>query len=261
MGVANLLERIAPRVLWRHRIASWPIDTGEDEARLLPQLVTRSQLAIDIGAAEGAYTAWLVPLAARVVAFEPRPAAARRLARMFAHTSLVTVEAVALSDGEGSVALRVARDGEFLSTIEHRNALTGRGEIDTVLVARRPLDSFDYRDVGFIKIDVEGHELAVLRGAAGTIARDRPNLLIEAEDRHCPGAVGSVRRWLDGLSYRGFFLVAGVPKPLEAFDTVVHQNVDNLDADSHRRGVYINNFIFVPRERRPPAPFDQATDA
>lgn len=41
------------------------------------------------------------------------------------------------------------------------------------------IDSLGLENIGFIKIDVEGHELACLRGAAETIRRDRPTLLVE----------------------------------------------------------------------------------
>lgn len=41
------------------------------------------------------------------------------------------------------------------------------------------IDSLGLENVGFMKIDVEGHELACLRGAAQTIRRDRPTLLVE----------------------------------------------------------------------------------
>lgn len=49
----------------------------------------------------------------------------------------------------------------------------------TLGVPLRTLDSFELSDVGFIKIDAEGHELQVLQGASATITLCKPNLLIE----------------------------------------------------------------------------------
>jgi hypothetical protein len=48
------------------------------------------------------------------------------------------------------------------------------------------LDDFHPDDIGLVNIDVEGHELAVLRGAADTFARNRPTVLVEAEEHHHP---------------------------------------------------------------------------
>ena len=50
------------------------------------------------------------------------------------------------------------------------------------------LDSLNLRDVDFVKIDVDGNELAVLRGATALLARDRPALFIELESRIQPVA-------------------------------------------------------------------------
>jgi FkbM family methyltransferase len=51
-----------------------------------------------------------------------------------------------------------------------------------ITVECKPIDSFDIENVGFIKIDVEGHELNVLKGIASLLARDKPTLIIEIWD-------------------------------------------------------------------------------
>ena len=43
--------------------------------------------------------------------------------------------------------------------------------------------NFDYK-IGFIKIDVEGHELDIINGAKKLILENKPNLLVEIEERH-----------------------------------------------------------------------------
>jgi hypothetical protein len=92
-------------------------------------------------------------------------------------------------------------------------------------------------------VDVEGHELAVFRGAAGILARDRPVLLFECEARHLGNrAPSEVFDFLAALGYSGSFFGPGGPRPLAEFDTAVHQ----------RRGPgrfwkapgYVNNFLF-----------------
>lgn len=62
--------RVAPRVVWRRRAKTWGFDPSEDESILLPTLASKSRISIDVGAALGTYTALLIPLSRRVVAFE-----------------------------------------------------------------------------------------------------------------------------------------------------------------------------------------------
>ncbi len=72
--------------------------------------------------------------------------------------------------------------------------------------------------MGFIKIDVEGHELAVLRGAEGLLRACHPALLIEASDEHRPGALESIRAFLEPLGYRGYVAENGRMRPVEPSD-------------------------------------------
>src|SRR5712691_7165042 len=153
------LEMIAPRLLWRYRIRRWDIDTGEPEERLLAQLCRRSLCTIDVGAANGTYTAHSLVRSSRVIAFEPRPEAALHLRNMFG-TRLVLVEEVALSDADGEIAMKIPVRGPMLATIEEMNTLQSAPLDRSVTVKTRRLDSYKFASVGFIKIDVEGHEAA-----------------------------------------------------------------------------------------------------
>ncbi len=214
---------------------------GEPELRLLPRLCQRQEVALDVGANYGVYTWHLRRWTNEVVAFEPQPVAAAFLRRAFG--SRVRIEEVALSDERGEVVLRVPDDRilDGCATIEPSNALA---DISTsvVRVSRRRLDDYGFNRVGLIKIDVEGHELAVMRGGAELIARDRPSLIVEAEDRHRPGALSSVHSHLGALGYRGLFLNDGRLLPLEDLG---FEAGDGLGARAAARG--INNFIFIGR--------------
>ena len=97
----------------------------------------------------------------------------------------------------------VVMDG--CATIEEQNRLSTQN-VEEISVPTRRLDSYQFDTVGFIKIDVEGHELKVLEGAEAILHRDRPNLLIEAEDRHRPNAVGSVIDYLKPFGYSVYCL-------------------------------------------------------
>ena len=54
----------------------------------------------------------------------------------------------------------------------------------TVMIETRTLVSFNFTNVGFLKIDVEGFERTVLNGARDHIARARPTILVEMEEGH-----------------------------------------------------------------------------
>jgi FkbM family methyltransferase len=160
--------------------------------------------AIDVGANVGLFT---VPLAravgprGRVVAIEPD---AENVARLEANLRLnrlgnVLVERVAAGDGDGEIELHLANDPAFHSTVEVH---AGRGVGRALRVPVTRLDTIWMRlgrpAVSAIKVDVEGAELAVLRGAETLVRETRPALLLEASE-------GERRRALtEWLAERGY---------------------------------------------------------
>jgi hypothetical protein len=100
--------------------------------------------------------------------------------------------------------------------------------------------------VALLKIDVEGAELAVLRGAERILRSDGPLLVFECENRHLPhGHVGDIFAILEGLGYEGSFVCRHRLVPISEFDAAVHQRQDG--EWFWKRKDYCNNFIF----RRP----------
>jgi hypothetical protein len=98
--------------------------------------------------------------------------------------------------------------------------------------------------VAFIKCDVEGHELAVFRGARGLLASQGPALLFECEARHL--AADGMRQVFDfllGLGYSGAFFADRGLVPVAQFDPAVHQRSDG-ERFWDRPG-YCNNFLFT----------------
>ncbi len=178
--------------------------SGEPELRRLEEWVPRDRIALDVGANGGVYSWQLVRLARQVHAFEPQPELAARL-RLAVPEAVV--HALALSDRDGEAELRIPAVGKVAyagwSTIEPDNRLEALrcSGVRSIRVPSRCLDSLGLDDVGFVKVDVEGHELAVLRGAERTLARCHPILLLEAEDRHRANAVESVRDFLAEVGY------------------------------------------------------------
>jgi hypothetical protein len=105
------------------------------------------------------------------------------------------------------------------------------------------IDDLDYKDIGFIKIDVEGHEKSVLEGAQETLARDRPNLFVENEFTHAGAGVTDVFDMMKALDYDGFALIDGVFSNISRLSLEEHQ----INAERGSQGSYVKNFIFIPK--------------
>jgi FkbM family methyltransferase len=218
----------------------------EQELGLLPFIVDPGRLAIDVGANSGVYVHELLRLGAPVLAVEANPGFAAHLRRYYGRRA--RIEQAAASDSPGEVRLRIPRVNLGLATVAASNALSG-SDYDEVSVPAVTLDGLAARPVGFVKIDVEGHELAVLKGGAAMLRRDRPAILIEAEERHRAGAVESVRALLEPMGYRGFMLDGGRLVSIDRFDPHRDQAFDPGDLAllnaGRYPGRYINNFLFV----------------
>ena len=235
----------------------------ESEIELLPFLVDPERQAIDVGANIGRYTLPLSRRAAHVHAFEPHPRLAAVLRATF--PSRATIYEAAASDRNGMTQLHIpfvdGREDQGIASVE-TGAFddTFEGSFGSLDVRALTLDSLSDCNIGFIKIDVEGHELSVLQGAEKLLARWRPTVLVEVEERHSPGALGRVTAFFDALNYRGFFLFDSALRPLSEFlpDMQNPLLLRVLDAGAPRKAIpYVNNFIFIPDE----ASLDQRIDA
>ncbi|MGV7972645.1 methyltransferase [Mycobacterium kansasii] len=251
--LAPVVKAVAPRLFWRRKYRLLQrLDESSRDARLAASLCDPNRISLDIGADVGDVTIAMLPASRSVIAFEPRPAQARDLTAMFAAVgAAVRVEAVALSDRAGVMAMRVVESEPGRSTIDTDNVLSDviGGDVQNIDVPVKRLDDLQLDDVGLIKIDVEGHELAVLRGAVDTLRRNRPAILVEAEERHRPGAVAEITTLLTGLGYTGYFELDDVRRRVEEFDPTQHQNPANIGGRENlwaAHGVYVNNFVFVP---------------
>ena len=101
-----------------------------------------------------------------------------------------------------------------------------------ITIQTRKLDDISINNkVGFIKIDVEGHEKNVIRGGKSLIYKDRPVMLIEIEERHTSKPIKETINFINEMNYECFYLLES--KLI---------NIKNLDGKSVG-----NNFIFLPK--------------
>lgn len=197
----------------------------QHELRLLRRTLESGGDFVDVGAHIGMYSIsaaiWLRGRG-RVLAFEPNPIARRQLLVNLALNGCdnVTVSDRAVAERSGEALLHVpsSADPSFSSLAGGRFA-----EGEPVKVTTTTLDAEVEAAAlrpAFVKIDVEGGELAVLAGAAQTLAA-HPALLIEVG----PSSAEQVETELRSLGYRSFVVtrrrlepgLAGVEGYVNAF--------------------------------------------
>lgn len=241
------IERILP---YRHALRlrlfmQKRMDMLEPETKLLKLLLSSGDHVIDVGTNAGIYTYLMSQIGCRVESFEPLTYYSRLLRS--ADFPNVAVHDVALSDSRGKGVIHIpiinGQPRRTRASIEEASDETVSQEIEFV-----PLDDFGFTDVSFIKIDVEGHELAVLRGGRATIERSRPVMLVEIEQHRLTGcSMHDVFSWFEDLGYEGFFYRKGVRCALNEFD--VAQDQASVDS-TYKSSSYINNFIFLLAGRK-----------
>lgn len=187
---------------------------GEIEWRLIRQICGKADNVIEVGANIGTHTVALAKHVApgRVLAVEPQPYIFQCLCANVALNSLQNVDTFngGCSDEQGWLSLPTvdySRPGNFGGIALGRD---GEKKIPT----RKLDDLADYRSVRLIKIDVEGMEIEVLRGAKGIIERMKPALYLE-NDR--PARSEALINLLFELDYRLWWHTPRLFNPLNYF--------------------------------------------
>ncbi|MFS0737029.1 FkbM family methyltransferase [Sphingomonas sp. 1P06PA] len=228
------------------RVLQYELAHGEPELALIPLLCDDAHDFLDVGANDGAYALHALGYCRHVYAVEANPALAAPLRRVLAPRG--TVVAKALSDHEGMARLSIPMlNGRDVAT---RSSLQGDAnpgfasrEVDVPLTT---IDALGLDAVNLVKIDVEGHELAVLQGGRATLDQLHPICIVECEERHNVGGVARMASFFSTLGYQGHFLHRGALRPFEAYDPATFQRVDQIKGVGAARSAdYVNNFIFA----------------
>lgn len=182
---------------------------------LFERLAAVSEVIVDVGANIGVYTcvgASRVPHGGRLIAFEPVPANTRFLMANAARNGLaerVITEAMAVGDEDGTATIYLSR-----KIGHHSLAAANAGEWEQSLTV--PLISLDsyfqtrrIRPPDIIKVDTEGFDGHVLRGARRLIERSRPALFTEYAPSHLENCGFEPVEFLDSVFsvYPNVFLI------------------------------------------------------
>jgi FkbM family methyltransferase len=157
------------------------------------QFIRPGALAFDVGANVGNRSKIFRSIGARVVAFEPQSHCADFLEAAFAGDADFTLKRIALSDRAGELTLHLS-DEHVLSTLDTEwiERMNGGGRFAnrwtrSERVAVVTLDQMieEHGVPEFVKIDVEGHELNVIRGLNQPVRHVSLEFASEAYDRMC----------------------------------------------------------------------------
>jgi FkbM family methyltransferase len=157
------------------------------------RIASRGVNVIDIGANIGYFTVLaskLIGPEKSVYSFEPQARVVTRLSRQIELNALCNVKVfpIALSDKQGTVSFHVPSEGYEGYGSMHAN---GRFNVmKTIEVATERLDDvlckLNNPKIGLVKMDAEGAELLILRGATQLLSSpDRPVLIFEANETNC----------------------------------------------------------------------------
>jgi FkbM family methyltransferase len=216
----------------------------------LRQFVDPTRASVDVGALLGQYSLTLAAWSTRCLCIEPL-----RQYEFMAHTLPPNCvwRRVAAGEHSETATLRSPQwaDGgvEFgLSSLVQNEWPAAKAVIAQPVEVRR-LDliipeALGDELIGFIKVDVEGNEINVLRGAMGTLRRHRPNVLIETAD------VPAVRELMAQWGYRGLFFYRRRLFDLAQYCENIHRAPEHIwsaeRSDRFNPDLVMSDLYFIP---------------
>jgi len=215
----------------------------EKELSIISKFKDKNKSAVDVGVYKGVYSYKLAKEFKHVYAYEPNPLIYPYLKKNLNKIiSNLTIKNFALSNNSGVADLKIPiRTNSFFknnveelyklgcATIHDKNDLKN---YKIKRVKKICLDQdLNNINLGFIKIDVEGHEQEVLEGAKNLIMTSKPILLIEIEERHNKKPVIETVNYIKKIGYSPFFCKDDELHSLE--------KLNNLNQE--------NNFYFLPK--------------
>lgn len=221
----------------------------EPELRLIDLLLNEERTFVDVGANVGLYSLRAEHRTAKVVACEPHPLLAQQLRRVLRPST--TLLEVAIGETAGALELYVPTlpNGKtYLSrTSAHLTANPGAVS-NSLRVPVLRLDDLEIPESSVIKVDVEGHELAVLRGATSTLARGMHALIIESEIRHDVDGPRKMDALLRQANYQGYAICPPGIVPLhdELWRRLQDPGmIERVLAGEETPLAYSNNFLYL----------------
>lgn len=203
------------------------------EVELMAQYLTPESVYLDVGTNIGYHALRISQLAkCKVIGFEPHPnhfAVATYNCQHFP----ITIMNAAVSNKKGTLKLAdfdLEKNGNFGEV---------KADSEGFEVPSITIDSLKYPEVTLMKVDVEGHELNVFKGAKKTIERCRPYIFFESNDLEWLDAY----KFLDTLEYNFYWMGVRTAPSHEPF---------KKEGDNPFGASGVTNIFAVPKEKEQP---------
>lgn len=200
----SLLDSLRETRLWSRLRDLRHLHYRREQRRFLSSFIRKGSLVFDVGANVGHYTLVAASLGARVVAVEPQAELAERLRRRFRGLARVTVVECAVGSGPGRASLHKTPDLTEVASLRADVAVRSRFAGDHPFSLSETVDVTTLEALverhgkpDFCKIDVEGHEGAVLEGLKTPLGALSLEFNREYEDdtERCLAALAALGRY------------------------------------------------------------------
>lgn len=265
--IKNILLVIAPsfiekRVFAHYQTLSWKtlsISEFDAELLLLDFFLNKNSIFFDIGTNKGEYAYYAEKLInpKNIYLFEPEKKLNKQLNAIFNNCQ---VNNLALSDSKGTHQFKIpVINGvvdNCLSSLEIDNKEDNETEAIIYEVKTDTLDNFTKEKNSIpdlIKIDVEGHELSVLKGAENFISKHYPTLIIEIEQRHHKNI--NIESVFESFKQKGYHCYYYSKKQSQLFSYENKTHLTNTK-DYFGKINYINNYIFIHESNKTIQPIE-----
>ena len=231
---------LIPNKLYIRRLVLKEWIKGRKDIKILKYLINTKKNSIDVGAYKGVYTFFIAKHSKKVYAFEPNPKSFNILKKNVSKN--VRVFPFAVSDKSSYEFLRIpkGRKGYSNQGGSLRNVKLDKN-YKKIKVCSKKIDDLNLKNIGFIKIDAEGYEQKVLKGARKLIKNSKPTLLIEIEERYISESIEKSLKKIINLGYYGFALIGQTLTPLKFFDGDKNHRID------YGPNFHANAFIFFSK--------------
>ena len=229
--------------LFKRRLERSIKNKDENEIELLERFIEPGTDSIDVGVYRGVYSYEMSKYSKNVHSFEPNPIIFeyinKNLKKIINNIFLYNY---ALSNKNQVIDLKVPiRNDKYnrenfeefyelgRATIHQENTFK---RYEKFQITSKKIDEFNFKNnISFIKIDVEGHELEVIKGGEEIISKNKPILLVEIEERHSQSKVSDTINYINKLGYISHY-----------YDNKILKKTSELNNLS-----LFNNYIFLPK--------------